>query len=806
MNVASLSLNVNSSSVVVAGDRLIQLSNQAGKAEKATDALKTSWGKLMGVVGAVTGAVMAAKGISDTVVQYENLEAQLRTATGSADKAAQAFDRLKVFATETPFALNQSVEAFVQLVNRGLTPSERALRAYGNTAAAANIDLTTLVQGVANATVGEFEILKQIGLKAQTEGDKIRMTFRGTTEEVANNSRAIQAYMIKLGENNFAGAMEERMKTLGGAFSNLGDAWDQMLYAMAKSGPSDAVKAVLGDITGLLNNLTAAFESGQATKYIEAFFNKFSTGASAAKEGFALIRADLDALGKDTESVSGAIYNWLKDAFLYLPENVAAAVKAVGATLGYLMDLGERTGRYLVNAFTLAFNNVIDNAKALWEALKAMDPQIYLKAEAANRKKLTDALFGSGLDDLLSGLGDATDAYGEEVTAIMNAHDASVALTAQLIKEGDARRAAKDAAPKATGDGLAQYEVKGTAVGPQFADLQKSLSGEIAEIQRGYNDKRAIIIAEENATDEVKKHMRDQLAAMEADDQRKRFETATGNLQLELDQMNAANTSLMEVERVAYEQRQMALDQAFARKRISEEEYYKASILAQQIYNEKTKQAERNTALARMQMQSELLGQMGSITAGLEGLFQQGSRAQKAAFLASKAIALGQAYVNMESAVLKAEEAGAPYASAAMGMAQRMMGMASIAVIAAQTVQGVSQWEHGGMVPAGEFGIVGEAGPELIRGPAIVTSARTTADLASRGMTGGGSVQVNVINNAGVNVDVQESSAGDAKTINIIVNRVKKEIAGGIRDGNSEVASSLESTYRIRRGGAGNMI
>ena len=42
-------------------------------------------------------------------------------------------------------------------------------------------------------------------------------------------------------------------------------------------------------------------------------------------------------------------------------------------------------------------------------------------------------------------------------------------------------------------------------------------------------------------------------------------------------------------------------------------------------------------------------------------------------------------------------------------------------------------FQDGGRIPGGRVGIVGEAGPELIRGPATVTSTDDTADLLNRG-------------------------------------------------------------------------
>ena len=49
-------------------------------------------------------------------------------------------------------------------------------------------------------------------------------------------------------------------------------------------------------------------------------------------------------------------------------------------------------------------------------------------------------------------------------------------------------------------------------------------------------------------------------------------------------------------------------------------------------------------------------------------------------------------------------------------------------------------FEHGGVIPPGKFGIAGEAGPELVRGPATVVSTRDTAQM----MAGGAPVTYNI--------------------------------------------------------------
>ena len=51
-------------------------------------------------------------------------------------------------------------------------------------------------------------------------------------------------------------------------------------------------------------------------------------------------------------------------------------------------------------------------------------------------------------------------------------------------------------------------------------------------------------------------------------------------------------------------------------------------------------------------------------------------------------------------------------------------------------------FQNGGFIPRGQYGIVGEAGPELVRGPANVTSASGTEQILAG--AGGNNVTINV--------------------------------------------------------------
>ena len=59
------------------------------------------------------------------------------------------------------------MQGFTKLVALGLNPSQRAMESYGNTAAAMGKDLSQMIEAVADAATGEFERLKEFGIKSK---------------------------------------------------------------------------------------------------------------------------------------------------------------------------------------------------------------------------------------------------------------------------------------------------------------------------------------------------------------------------------------------------------------------------------------------------------------------------------------------------------------------------------------------------------------------------------------------------------------------------------------------------------------
>ena len=181
-------------------------------------------GKAMSL--AITAPLLGIGGLAmKAAADLEQLKTSLNTVfKGNTELSTKAFDTIQKFATETPYGLEEVTQSFIKLKNLGLDASEASLRSYGNTASAMGKSLDQMIEAVADASVGEFERLKEFGIKAKSQGDNVSFTFQGVTTTVGKNAQEITQYLQQVGDVNFAGGMEAQSKTFNGQLAKLKDA------------------------------------------------------------------------------------------------------------------------------------------------------------------------------------------------------------------------------------------------------------------------------------------------------------------------------------------------------------------------------------------------------------------------------------------------------------------------------------------------------------------------------------------------------------------------------------------------------
>ena len=276
---------------------------------RAKDETGAAFSKVRGSLGGLKNAVFSVQGaiagiaggaVVGSIVQanrsFQSLQASLITFTGSAEAAAKQFEVLQKFAATTPFALEEVVGGFNKLIARGINPSIASLTAFGNIASGTGKSLDQFIEAVADASVGEFERLKEFGIKAKSEGDKVSLTFGGVTKTIGKNSQEMLGYLEQLGQTKFAGSIERQANTIGGAFSNFGDAISTLSVAIGEAGLNDFLVSTTREMSRLINVTTEATKANLGLADVIGITLREAFGG--ATESLKVYREDLETLKK----------------------------------------------------------------------------------------------------------------------------------------------------------------------------------------------------------------------------------------------------------------------------------------------------------------------------------------------------------------------------------------------------------------------------------------------------------------------------------------------------------------------------
>jgi len=396
-------------------DKMVALDRQQfGERTTMLEKFKKHW------LAFAAGAVVLGKVARDTVdatKEFQRLGASLETVMGSSDAAAVQFERLQKFASETPYQLEEVVGGFVKMQALGLDPTEESMRSFGNTAAAMGKSFDQFVEAVADASTGEFERLKEFGIKSRQAGDQVSFTFQGITTTVGKSAAEITEYLQQIGENQFAGAMEKQMQTLGGVLSNFEDS-TRTLYATLGDQLTPAIALLLGEVTELTG---AGDELGNAFDGVEAVFETLVGAAMSIKFAF-------DQVGTGIGAVAAALVLVAEGEFQAARAALSEFSSDVGADFDELTDKIVKLRETQGNPGSVLSRNHTGSAGAAPAAIAAP------KAPGANDKDKKLKEIADSLAKLRDALRSETqvieDEYAERLQIINDARKASQ-LTAE---------------------------------------------------------------------------------------------------------------------------------------------------------------------------------------------------------------------------------------------------------------------------------------------------------------------------------------------------------------------------------------
>lgn len=688
---------------VVFGGDAGPLKKAGNEAQRTIDELKGSLKSAAKYAVGAFGGIQISRELIDVTKRYQSLEAQLKTATGSLRGQQQAMAALKSFAKEYGQDLEGVTTAFVRLKNLGLDPSQESLKAYASIAAASGKTTIDFVEAVADASVAEFERLKEFGIRARNEGDEIAFTFQGTTTRVANNASEIEKYLADLGNSKFGAALEDQADTFGAALERANLSLDDFFYAISQAGVSDAMTSVLESITWALGELTGMINSGQLQGTVIAWAQQFSHSAEVIADAIDFINeywlASVDTI--EENGIDDAVVEGIK----HLPAHLEALAQIFGVGLAALFDkTGESAETFgdllLVQLRKIGgqvgaiINEVIDRIKFLdgdtFDYSAAMK-QNNDRAKAESERLMTEL--------------EATHARINGITAD---------LVGNIIKERDETIAANEQKVESYRKLREEWEKNQIDLGSTNLGEFK-IPGSDGTGTKAAND--------EDLTDAELQRFREQMMT-------------------EQEALIWHHSEMQRINQEAYEQG-----------KLSEEDYlrYKQQLLEQ--YSTKAQQMEAQQNIARLNNYESLFGDMASIVGTFAG---EQTAVYKGLFAISKGFSIAQSVIAIQNGIAQA---------IAMGFPQNIPIIAQTAAQGAKvlsTIRGTSfqGQAHDGIsrVPAANEGTWMLKKNEMVLNPKQADNFDYLVDYARQGGKNAGSTVVNLYNN--ITVDARGAADG----------------------------------------------
>ncbi|EMR02521.1 tape measure protein [Cesiribacter andamanensis] len=412
--------------------------------------------------------------IFQVTAEFEKMKAVLTNTLGSKGAAELAFDQIQSFASKTPYQVQELTDSFIKLTNRGFKPTTNEMRQLGDLASSTGKSFDQLSEALLDAMTSEFERLKEFGVKAKKEGDRVKFTFKGVTTEVKNTEEAIKKYVLSLGDaQGVSGSMAAVSETLTGKLSNLEDSYTKMLDTIGKGNTGPIAKAIEG-----------------LTKLTEAVTFHMSGTKDRAKEYV------------DTESIQGGIANLKK------LQSVLADLQEQQRSEGFLSKVGEHImGRddeaNKISIIAEAIRQQIAATNALVEAqqkgAQATREKIAADAEAAKQamadlgilgrlrkehKELSEQINTSNSEKFIFEAGLRQMALEKEIERVNNLAKAyntlpkiqSIGLMDMTAKDFDPLKSIKDKADSADLSWTKQFE-QASAAAQEMIDLTPLIEG-----------------------------------------------------------------------------------------------------------------------------------------------------------------------------------------------------------------------------------------------------------------------------------------------------------------------------------------
>ena len=743
-----------------------------------------------GAIAAIAAGALSGA-ITKELQATEKSVAAFIQSTGSVADARAQFEMLQQAARDTIQPFDSLKAAALELRKNGLQPSAEQLKTFSQIAYGTGQSLETVSKAFTGTIQGNLRGLRQLGITAQDNGQTLLLTYKGATTEIQKNTAALSDYFATIGSEN-EGVLDYLQSGVTGALNHLENAWGDFYRAIAESGFGDLVTHAIRDIAGSLDDITAWINDNREP--IKAFFTTITESwdsiSTATKDSVKIIKDTVNDLWESsglaaatgTNNMIEALsqfFNFARAGFL---EVAKWATNAWTAIRGGFQAVGEGIGNWLGGGeFGKAYNRVLNQtADQIGRDTENFNGTIktYHDEIRKNIQRLQDAALGY-TDDPVN-----YRSWEQGQKGGAAGFDFPAAGKTGGGKGGGGGRAAKAAEDtwKKYFDGILRIQKDGYSSAEK---LRAEHSERLEELEREFAASSVATEAERLAARET----------LEQDYQRKMKALREEAAEFLRGIGQTEESRVMDQYRKDLEK----LDKYHEDALISETEYQekrKALIASYEEEMAKVRESKEGFLTEKDKEQVEQFsGAMTSLSDAFSNLTQglsESSRSYKALFAIQKSFAIASATAN---AILAWTQAITDTSNTTwVGKLAAYANAVALTTSIIGQLRGLSMHDKGGRIPAGQLGIVGEKGPELVAGPASVTSRRRTAALAQGAITSSGDVTVNLYEDASRAGQAESETTGDGeRVINIFISNIRK---GG------QAARALESTYQLRRYGA----
>ena len=792
------------------------------------NSIKNSFkGMAAGLAGAFS-AVASFNKIVNSLKDYESKVSSLSAITGNIEDAKILFNDLNNLSRKIPQQFDDITAAAVNLNKSGIVPTEENIKALSAIAVGTNNTLASVSQVVTSAALGQVKALKQLGIVAKATGDQIEVSYKGQKSVIDNTSESIMKYINDISKNNFAETLNFQMRGMTGATKNLSDAWSDMWTAIATGDVGKEIADSIYTASRALDSFTAWLKSAEVQQalggIVRAFKGAFSTianGLSNLWQPFSDFFSNLSDAGEKTcKAEIGYFEGWFDFVRLGLGDITAQ----LDTWYKQLQAYAERAGSIIaqtVHGTTYEVMNRADMSVKMLAKIKELGLENTALVKRSGKVDLSAILqLPKGhplLDYYMSERKRVADANKQMKNTELASEDAFQKQLADIEKKNDAER-------KKAYDDLIQTRI----------NLQNSLKTKSLNYNDIFKMSGAGTSGSTAASSAAKK------LAEETDKARKAYE----NLNAEIQRMKYNALDAIEQENITYADRMTVLKTALEQSAITQEQYRATETELTQLHLDKLselysehykEEAEKRTqALQEIKQREEdwnsnstvldqfsekiakynlnwanlisgdfskakltgtqivgVYSQAGKAISDYFGSVAQGfeknSGIYKGLFALQKGFAVASSMISMYQGAMNAM--AAPYPANLIAWAQ-VIGQGLQIIGQLKSVNYTGAYDKGGYIPSGAVGLVGEIGPELVRGPATVTGRKDTEDLMKNS---GNNVTVNLIEDSSRAGQVQQRTDNDQQMIIDV-------IVANIRNG-GEVANAMSGTYGLARQG-----